>query len=573
MGEVGVHLDDPLGAAGERAAEAGDVGGAEALLAVADGGRRCRSSAAASRSAISPVPSGEASSTTRMPVPSGSGVEHARRRSPRGCRPRCRSAGRPGSASLRGLGGRHHSGTLTLPLPHAQRRDRRRLPRARDALRARRRQPLPRPRLPDAARAIADSPAPVGEMALEGRATELQGIGDTIQEKIVALLEQGEIPAAVKLKQKFPATLVEITRIPGVGAKTVRRIYDETGIATTEELRAAAEAGAAARPAGPRREVRGERHRRPRPDGRRGHRGAATAQRRPRGRQRAGRRAARRATPPRRSCSPARPGAGPTPARTSTSSPPRPTRSRSPRELAAHPLIDESGNPSENGLRARTHNGIALDLRIVPPDEFGNLLQHFTGSKEHNVKLRERAVKMGLSVSEHGIADTESGEVTRCEDEAGVYERLGLAYIEPELREGRDEIKLAAERRAARARHRRRHPRRPALPHDALRRQEHARGDGRGGPRARLLLPGDHRPLRHPRLRRRRPGRRSCSSGSRRSPPSTPSTGRAGSGCSPAREVNILPDGSLDYADEVLERARLGRRQRPHLVPDLEAPR
>ena len=55
----------------------------------------------------------------------------------------------------------------------------------------------------DAARAIADSPAPVGELALAGRATELQGIGDTIQEKIVALLEEGEIPSAVKLKRKL----------------------------------------------------------------------------------------------------------------------------------------------------------------------------------------------------------------------------------------------------------------------------------------------------------------------------------------------------------------------------------
>ena len=74
--------------------------------------------------------------------------------------------------------------------------------------------------------------------------------------------------------------------------------------------------------------------------------------------------------------------------------------------LAGHELIAEHGTPGANGVHARTHNGIALDLRIVPPEEFGNLLQHFTGSKEHNVRLRERAVKMGLSVSEHGIAET-----------------------------------------------------------------------------------------------------------------------------------------------------------------------
>ncbi len=111
--------------------------------------------------------------------------------------------------------------------------------------------------------------------------------------------------------------------------------------------------------------------------------------------------------------------------------------------LAENELIGEHGNPGANGLRARTHNGIQVDLRIVPPDEFGNLLQHFTGSKEHNVKLRERAVKMGLSVSEHGIADVESGEVEKHETEHAVYERLGLAYIEPELRQGAREIAQA----------------------------------------------------------------------------------------------------------------------------------
>ncbi len=294
----------------------------------------------------------------------------------------------------------------------------------------------------EAARAIADSPGPVGELALEGRATELQGIGDTIQEKIVALVTDGEIPAAAKLKAKIPATLVEITRIPGVGAKTVRRIYDETGIATVEELRAAAEAE----------ELRGLRGL-----------GAKFEENVLAGLDRM----ADEGTEERRLLSDAREvGNELVAALVETDAAEKVVLAGSARRwtdtckdidivatateplalaeaLAGHPLIAESGNPSENGLKARTHNGIALDLRIVPPEEFGNLLQHFTGSKEHNVKLRERAVKRGLSVSEHGIADTETGEVTRCEDEAGVYERLGLAFIEPELRQGRNEIGLA----------------------------------------------------------------------------------------------------------------------------------
>jgi DNA polymerase (family 10) len=115
--------------------------------------------------------------------------------------------------------------------------------------------------------------------------------------------------------------------------------------------------------------------------------------------------------------------------------------------LAGHPLIAAAGNPGPNGLRAQTHSGVSVDLRIVPPQEFGNLLQHFTGSKDHNVQLREDAVSRGLSVSEHGITDSETGAVHLCATEEEVYERLGYSYIEPELREGRGELRAAREGR------------------------------------------------------------------------------------------------------------------------------
>src|SRR5436309_10895442 len=74
----------------------------------------------------------------------------------------------------------------------------------------------------EAARVIRQSPVSVEELARAGRATELPGVGKTLQDKIVALLDTGEIPSAVKLKAKFPASLVEVTRIPGLGAKTAR---------------------------------------------------------------------------------------------------------------------------------------------------------------------------------------------------------------------------------------------------------------------------------------------------------------------------------------------------------------
>ena len=87
--------------------------------------------------------------------------------------------------------------------------------------------------------------------------------------------------------------------------------------------------------------------------------------------------------------------------------------------LAAHPLIAAAGTPGPNGVRAQTHNGVSVDLRIVPPAAFGNLLQHFTGSQAHNVQLREEAVARGLSVSEHGITDTETGKVDALRDRGG----------------------------------------------------------------------------------------------------------------------------------------------------------
>ncbi|MGH2925127.1 MAG: PHP domain-containing protein, partial [Solirubrobacterales bacterium] len=112
--------------------------------------------------------------------------------------------------------------------------------------------------------------------------------------------------------------------------------------------------------------------------------------------------------------------------------------------LLEHPLVAAKGSAGQGGARVTTHNGVAVDLRIVAPEAYGNLLQHFTGSAGHNVELRERAVAMGLSVSEHGITDTDSGELARHETEAEVYARLGLDYIEPELREARGEIAAAA---------------------------------------------------------------------------------------------------------------------------------
>lgn len=296
-----------------------------------------------------------------------------------------------------------------------------------------------------AAKAIRESPVSVAELAAKGKATDVPGVGKTLAEKIDALIETGEIPAAVKLKAKFPPTLIEVTRVPGVGPKTARRLFEELEISSMEDLKAAAE---------------GERIRDVKGLGAKAEENIlASLERLGEPGEGPGRlllskvksiaeelAAALREHPAANQVEVA--GSVRRWAETckdidliATAEEPAALAEH----LASHPLIAAAGKPGPNGVRAQTHNGVSVDLRIVPPAAFGNLLQHFTGSKAHNVQLREEAVARGLSVSEHGITETESGDVETCATEAEVYERLGYAYIEPELREGRGELKAARE--------------------------------------------------------------------------------------------------------------------------------
>jgi DNA polymerase (family 10) len=114
------------------------------------------------------------------------------------------------------------------------------------------------------------------------------------------------------------------------------------------------------------------------------------------------------------------------------------------KHLAALEQVEQVSSAGKAGARGRTHAGIAVELRIAKPGQRGNLLQHFTGSGRHNAALREAAVRRGLHVSEYGILDEATGRTLECATEQEVYERLGLAYIEPELREDRGELEAAA---------------------------------------------------------------------------------------------------------------------------------
>ncbi|HKZ27785.1 MAG TPA: DNA polymerase/3'-5' exonuclease PolX [Rubrobacteraceae bacterium] len=110
--------------------------------------------------------------------------------------------------------------------------------------------------------------------------------------------------------------------------------------------------------------------------------------------------------------------------------------------FAEAPFVDEvlAHGPTKVYIKC---GGVEVDLRIVAPEAFGSLLHHFTGGQAHNIVLRERAVRMGINISEYGLAKAGTGEYEPIATEEEIYSRLGLPYIPPELREDTGELEAA----------------------------------------------------------------------------------------------------------------------------------
>jgi DNA polymerase (family 10) len=293
-----------------------------------------------------------------------------------------------------------------------------------------------------AAQRIRETPTGVAQMALEGRAKSLQGIGKTIEEKIVQIVDDGEIHALTKRKATVPAEVAKFMRLPGLGPKTARRIWQELGITTVADLKEAAEA------------------------------------QRLRGLAGLGAKSEEKIL-----AALAAPAAAEGPHRTLLGTT-LPKLRAVVDVLAEHPAADKvsiAGSARRMRETVRdldiiatasdpgalldyfctlrwvvdvaakgptkatvvSHEGLRFDLRVVPPESYGNLLQHFTGSKQHNVALREAAVRRGFSVSEYSVTEVESGEEHAFATEEEVYAFLGYEWIPPELREGLDELDAA----------------------------------------------------------------------------------------------------------------------------------
>jgi DNA polymerase (family X) len=284
----------------------------------------------------------------------------------------------------------------------------------------------------------------VAKLALAGRAIDLPDIGATLQDKMVELIQTGEIAALQRLRARVPEGLADIATLQGFGPKRAQAVWESLDVVDLAGLQAviddgritgvsgigpkvveqiAAQLASRAAGAGPEERI---------PIGR----ALPVAEQMVAGlRGTAGVVALEIAGGLRRGAETVHDidiAAG-------TDDPERLLDA-----FAAHPSVTETLSRGSAGAAVMTQSGIRIELRVGPSESFGNLLQHLSGSKAHNIRLRERAVKQGVSLSEHGVTDSD-GQITRHPAEDGVYVTLGLPWIPPELREDTGEIEVAAQ--------------------------------------------------------------------------------------------------------------------------------
>jgi DNA polymerase (family 10) len=292
----------------------------------------------------------------------------------------------------------------------------------------------------NAAETIAHSPERLADLSREARLA-IPGIGKDLAAKIAELLETGAIAYHQALLQEFPPTVLDLLHLQGVGPKTVALLYRELNIRTLDELERAARDGRlrGIKGMGSKKEalILKALEERARFAGRRlmaeAHDTAAALV------------AALRGRAPdaeiwpvgslRRGCE--------------TCGDLDVLAAGAPASLmeafTSYPLVERVLARGETKSSVLLWGGFQADLRLVPRESLGAALQYFTGSKTHNIALRDRAIQQGLKLNEYGLY-REDGTSVAGASEAGLYEYLGLSFVPPELRENRGEF-AAAERR------------------------------------------------------------------------------------------------------------------------------
>lgn len=291
-----------------------------------------------------------------------------------------------------------------------------------------------------AVRTVESLPESLASLYERGKVESIDGIGKGLARKIAEVLQTGSIAYHQELLQSLPEGLLDLLEIPGMGPKKVKLVYDTLGITTVEGLKQAAEAGSlqslpgmgkkteekilkgiALRQQSSGRHLLGE--------------AAPIAQEiLDRIQKINGVKRAQAAGSLRRG----RETVGDLDILVAAK-----TGETAMAEFLATPNLREVLAQGETKSSIVLENGLQVDLRVVPEASFGAALQYFTGSKEHNVKLRERAVKRKLKVNEYGVFETDTEKQIAGITEESVYECLGLDWIPPELREGLDEIDLS----------------------------------------------------------------------------------------------------------------------------------
>ncbi len=296
----------------------------------------------------------------------------------------------------------------------------------------------------NAARTLGSLEEPLDVLLAEGRLRELPGIGAAIAQKIEAWAQTGSVALHDRLRAETPVGVLEMLAVPGLGPKRARTAFEALGLASLDDLEAAATSGRLA-------EVPGF-----------GERSVASVLA---GLARVRRYAGRYLAPEARAQAEilaaglsAVPGvtevavAGSLRRRLETvhdadlvAASPDPAAAIE--AFVGHPMIAEVARRGDAGASVVLAGGMPADLRVVAPAAFAFALLHLTGSAEHNVRLRGLAKRKGLRLSEYGLIPEGSDESLACADEAAVYAALGLAWIPPELREDRGEVEAAAEGR------------------------------------------------------------------------------------------------------------------------------
>jgi DNA polymerase (family 10) len=290
-----------------------------------------------------------------------------------------------------------------------------------------------------AARAVAGHPGDIAGLDLAGLRT-ISGVGDAIAKKLLDYNTTGTIRQVEELRTQIPAGVRALTAIPTLGPKKALAVYEALGVSSVDELAAAVQEG--------------------RLRGLKGF-GAKTEENILHGielMRSSGERvlvdaaagvadeivAALSELPQVERCAHA---GSLRRMRETIGDVDVLAASRDPRPImeafTALPFVAEVIAGGDKKTSIRTAQGLQVDLRVVPPESWGAALQYFTGSQAHNIRTREIAVRAGLRLSEYGLFDARTDELIVSRTEEEVYERLGLPWVHPTLREDSGEIEAA----------------------------------------------------------------------------------------------------------------------------------